>query len=186
LNVNVGGRFLFAGSLTSTKPVADADYSTAPTYSGTFTTVAEPSFYYQGNDTKLSARLNEGLDVQYGVTANDPAFEKLIRAVRIVRSTATNDPDIIAKFSEAARLLNDAQDGLKSVELNIGTKIEQSGRTEQTLKTTKAFLEGTISDFESADTFTAVAELTQDQTMLEASYNVLVRLSNLSLNNFLN
>jgi flagellin-like hook-associated protein FlgL len=46
-------------------------------------------------------------------------------------------------------------------------------------------MDGVVSDLESADTTTAVAELTQDQTMLEASYNVLVRLSNLTLTKYL-
>ena len=78
-----------------------------------------------------------------------------------------------------------AQTDLQAVELNVGTKLEQLGRTTKTLQSSKQFMGGIVSDLESADTFSAVAELTQDQTMLEASYNVLVRLSNLTLTKFL-
>jgi flagellar hook-associated protein 3 FlgL len=188
LNVKVAGRYLFSGSLTETEPVVPGDLSTAPTNTSTlpaFTTEAEPSFYYQGDNTKLKARLDEGLDIQYGVTADNPAFEKMIRAVRILRSTPLTDTNIKAKMQEAADLCTEAQTDLQSVELNVGTKLEQLGRTTKTLQSSKEFMGGIVSDLESADTFTAVAELTQDQTMLEASYNVLVRLSQLTLTKYL-
>jgi flagellar hook-associated protein 3 FlgL len=185
LNVRVAGRYLFSGSLTDTKPVVPGDMTTPPTYDSSFNTVAEPSFYYQGDDTKLKARLDEGLDVQYGVTADDPAFEKLTRAIRILRSTPLNDPDIKSKMQEASDLCTQAQDGMQSLELNVGTKVEQLGRTTTTLNNSKNFMDGVVSDLEMADTTTAVAQLTQDQTTLQASYQVIVRMSGLSLTNFL-
>jgi flagellar hook-associated protein 3 FlgL len=190
LNVKVAGRFLFSGSLTETKPVDIPELEEGvdePNYTSTspYTTEPEPSLYYQGDSTKLKARLNEGLEVQYGVTADDPAFEKLIRAVRILKTTDLNDPDIKGKMQEAANLLTESKTGMEAVELNVGTKLEQLGRTQTTLKDSKNFMDGVVSDLESADTTTAVAELTQDQTMLEASYNVLVRLSNLTLTKYL-
>ena len=188
LNVSVAGRFLFSGSASNTKPVVPGDITTAPANTSTlpaFTTAQEPSFYYKGDDTKVKARLNDGLDIQYGVTANDPAFEKMVRAVRILRSTPLTDPDIKAKMQEASDLCGQALTGLQSMELNIGTKEEQLGKTTTTLKNSKNFMDGIVSDLEMSDTTTAVAQLTQDQTQLEASYNVVVKLSDLSLTKFL-
>jgi len=193
LNVKVAGRYLFAGSLTETKPVdivSPNDFETdAPDFNDgitTFETAAEPSFYYQGDDTKIKARINEGLEIQYGATAADPAFEQLIRAVRIIRTVdPATDADAPEKFQEALDLCNAALESMEALELNIGTKLEQTDRTSKLLKDSKNFLNGVISDLESADTFTAVAELTQEQTMLEASYNTLVRLSSLTMTKFL-
>jgi len=188
LNVRVAGRYLFSGSLTETKPVDPGDISTAPANTATppaFSTAAEPSFYYKGDQTKLKARLNEGLEVQYGVTADNPAFEKMIRAVRILRSTPESDPDIKNKMQEAANLITESKEALEAVQLNVGTKLEQLGRTATALKESKAFLDGIVSELEGADTTTAVAELTQTQTMLDASYNVIVRLSSLTLTKYL-
>lgn len=186
LNVRVAGRFIFAGSKTDTKPVVPGDMTSAPTYDGSFNTVSEPSFYYKGDDTKLKARLNEGVEIQYGLTADNPAFEKLVRAIRIIRSTPSNDANIQAKYQEAADLLDQAQTGLEGLELNVGTKLEQLASTGKTLTTTKNFLNGNISDIETADPAQTSAELLNDQNMLEASYNILVRLSNLSLTKYLN
>lgn len=186
LNVRVAGRFIFAGSLTDTKPVDPGDMTTAPTYDASYNTSSEPSFYYKGDDTKLKARLDEGVEIQYGVTADNPAFEKLIRAVRIIRSTPSNDPNIQAKYQEAADLCDQAQTGLEGLELNVGTKLEQLVSTGKTLKTTKDFIDGNVTDIETADPAQTSAELLNDQNMLEASYNILVRLSNLSLTKYLN
>lgn len=186
LNVRIAGRFMFAGSMTDTKPVEPGDMTSAPAYDASFNTVSEPSFYYQGDDTKLKARLDEGVEIQYGITADNPAFEKLVRAVRIIRSTPSNDANIQAKYQEAADLLDQAQTGLEGLELNVGTKLEQLVSTGKTLNTTKNFLNGSVSDIETADPAQTSAELLNDQNMLEASYNILVRLSNLSLTKYLN
>ncbi len=185
LNVKINGRFLFAGSKTDTEPVSPGTLSTAPTFDGSNTTEAEPAFYYKGDDTQISARIDEGVVLEYGIKADDPSFEKLIRAVRIVRSTALNDANADAKFQHALDLINEASDRLQALELSTGVKVQQLSTTNQNLKDSRNFMNGIISDLESANTFEAVAELTQDQTMLEASYNTVVRLSNLSLNNFL-
>ena len=125
--------------------------------------------------------------MEYGVTAADPAFEKLIRSIRILRSTDISgaDTDYIAKIKGALDLINEAEDGLQGLEMNVGTRIQQLDTTNKNIKTSQNFITGIISDIESTDTFQAVAELTQDQTMLEASYSTMVRLSNLSLTKFL-
>lgn len=187
LNVKVNGRYLFAGSKTDTIPVVPSDTTVAPTYDGTFTTRPEPSYYYQGDDTTLKARIDEGVTLNYGVTAAQPAFEKIFRAMRIVRSLDISgaDPDYIAKATHALDLMRQGEDQLEDLELTVGTRLEQLQATNLQSKNTRDFFDGVITDLESADTFTAVAELTQDQTVLEASYNTLVRLSSLTLTNFL-
>lgn len=185
LNVRINGRFLFAGSKTDTKPVDPAAFGTAPTFDGSNTTEAEPAYYYKGDDTQIKARINEGVVLDYGVNADDPGFEKLIRAVRIIRETALSDANATAKFNHALDLLNQSEDRLQALELSVGVKVQQLGNTNDNLKSTKNHLREIISNIEQANTFDAVTELTQSQTMLEASYNTVVRLSGLTLNNFL-
>ena len=60
----------------------------------------------------------------------------------------------------------------------------QLDTTHTKLDHSRNFLSGIISDIESIDTFTAIAEITQDQTMLEASYATLMRLSQLHLTSY--
>ncbi len=190
LNTTMNGRYLFSGSKTNTVPVVAGDITTAPAYDAAFNTKAEPSFYYQGDDTIIKARIDEGVVLEYGVTAANSGFEKLIRSIRILRSTditgsPPNDANFMKKVEHSLNLLNQADDEMQAIQMNIGTRIQQLETTNKNITISQNFARGLISDIESVDMYRAVAELTQDQTMLEASYSTMVRLSNLTLTKFI-
>ena len=184
LNLRVNGRYLFAGSKTDTKPVQPGNLDTAPTFDASNNTTAEPSFYYQGDDTILKARIDEGVELKYGVKATDAGFEKLIRAVRILKSVDVGDANYTAKYQDALDLVTTAEERFQALELDIGTKVQQLDTTHTKLENTTNYLSGVISEIESVDTFRAIAEVTQDQTMLEASYGTLMRLARLNLSSY--
>ena len=189
LNVQINGRYLFAGSKTDTKPVVVSDLSVAAANSGApnYTTTAEPSFYYQGDDVVQKARIADGVVISYGVTAENPAFEKVIRAMRIIRSAdlSGGDPNYLAKIQDAMNIVTQADSSLRDLELNLGTKQQQLARTNEQHTNVKTFFDTIIGELESADTYDAVARLNADQVMLEASYKTVVRLSEMTLTNFL-
>ena len=186
LNVKMNGRFLFSGTKTDTQPVNAGDLGDAPTFDADgITTTAEPSFFYQGDDNQVKARIDEGVTLEYGVKANDEGFEKLIRAIRLVKSTDLSDANVLGKFQHALNLLNESADNIAAVELNTGVKFQQLASTTQSLKDTKSILDGVVDEIERADTFEAVSILNQVQTQLEASYATAVRVSSLSLTKFL-
>ena len=187
LNTTINGRYLFSGSKTNTRPVDTGTMSSAPQYDAAFNTKPESTFYYNGDDTIIKARIDEGVVMEYGVTAANSGFEKLIRSIRILRSTDISgaDTNYMAKVEHALNLINQSDAELQGLEMNIGTRIQQLDTTNKNIKISQNFARGIISDIESVDTFQAVAELTQDQTMLEASYSTMVRLSNLNLTKFL-
>ena len=184
LNVKMNGRFVFAGAKTDTKPVEAGDLSSAPRFISNVTT-AEPDFYYKGDDTQIKARIDEGVTLDYGVSANDEGFEKLIRAIRIVRSTDLTDTDVNAKFQHALDLLMQSEDQIQATQLKTGLKFQQLDKTTKNLKDTKATLDGIVTEIERADTFKVVSELTQVQTQLEASFSTVVRVNSLNLAKFL-
>lgn len=187
LNVKMNGRFLFSGTKTDTQPVNAGDLGDAPTFDADgITTTAEPSFFYQGDDNQVKARIDEGVTLEYGVKANEEGFEKLIRAIRLVKSTDLSDANVLGKFQHALNLLNESADKIAAVELNTGVKFQQLASTTQSLKDTKSILDGVVDEIERADTFEAVSILNQVQTQLEASYATAVRVSSLSLTKFLN
>ena len=186
LNVKMNGRFLFSGTKTDTQPVNAGDLADAPTFDADgVTTTAEPSFFYQGDDNQVKARIDEGVTLEYGVKANNEGFEKLIRAIRLVKSTDLTDARVLDKFQHALNLLNESADKIGAVELNTGVKFQQLASTTRSLKDTKSILDGVVDQIERADTFEAVSILNQVQTQLEASYATAVRVSSLSLTRFL-
>ena len=186
LNVKMNGRFLFSGTKTDTQPVNAGDLADAPTFDADgVTTTAEPSFFYQGDDNQVKARIDEGVTLEYGVKANNEGVEKLIRAIRLVKSTDLSDANVLGKFQHALNLLNESADKIGAVELNTGVKFQQLASTTRSLKDTKSILDGVVDEIERADTFEAVSILNQVQTQLEASYATAVRVSSLSLTRFL-
>ncbi len=186
LNVKMNGRFLFSGTKTDTQPVNAGDLADAPTFDADgVTTTAEPSFFYQGDDNQVKARMDEGVTLEYGVKANNEGFEKLIRAIRLVKSTDLTDARVLDKFQHALNLLNESADKIGAVELNTGVKFQLLASTTLSLKDTMSILDGVVDEIERADTFEAVSILNQVQTQLEASYATAVRVSSLSLTRFL-
>ena len=82
LNVQVDGRYLFAGSATNTAPV-DLTALAAPP--GTYPSTADTT-YYQGDNVTLSTKAGPNLDISYGVNADEGGYEELIRSLNLVKT----------------------------------------------------------------------------------------------------
>ena len=137
-----------------------------------------------GGATKLSARLDESFDLSYGVTADNAGYEQLIRALRLA-ADATLAPQDQNRLDEALRVVNDAIQAIPNITGQIGSAravIESIGNKHTDFK---QFADKAVGDLANVDVARAVTLLTQDQTTLEASYQVVARLSQLSLSNFL-
>ena len=78
LNTQYNGRYLFGGSETKTAPV---DVSSTSYPAATSPSSADSS-YYQGNSQLASVRVSDSQTVSYGVSADNTAFEKLMRAIK--------------------------------------------------------------------------------------------------------
>lgn len=79
VNTELGGRFLFSGSATNTKPI---DFDNTANFQD-----VKAGKYYQGNDEILSARIKETTTLDYGVTAdptNETGTHKLFTALQRV------------------------------------------------------------------------------------------------------
>jgi flagellar hook-associated protein 3 FlgL len=183
LNVSFDGRFLFSGSMTNTAPVDlnDPMFVVPP---ATYPSTADLN-YYQGDQDILSVRADVDLTVNYGVTAADPAIEKLIRTLHLV-STA-----IVAPNPDTARL-SDALDLAEQAANEIPLIVSQIGAARKTLETANAvhsetmlYTEQTIGDLQNTDLAEAITLLSADQSSLEASFATLAQMRSISLLNFL-
>lgn len=181
LNQRQDGRYLFAGARTDTPPV-DVDAIPA----GLGPDEAGDGYYYRGDSDRLTVRVDDTLTVAYGVTADEPAFESLIRALAIAANTDVSDKDSVGPRIEAALgLIDDAIRDLPDVRSRIG-------QTRNTLELAtgrhadfKQYAEVAIGDIEQVDIAEAITRLTAYENVLNASYAATVRLQRLSLTNFL-
>lgn len=179
LNTQYEGRYLFSGAKTDTKPV---DVSSSSYAAQTSPSTATTS-YYSGDDEIASVRVSSEQTVEYGVTADNPAFEKALRAFNLMANlSSSSDSDTL---DEALSLADDALSGVSTIQtkLSIDASTLESAVTMQTSFQDQATsLESTLTD---VDVASAAAELSTRQAQLEAAYSAISKIQSLNLVDYL-
>lgn len=187
--------------------MADDTVTLAPP--NTAVEVAKPislstSSYYQGNGTALSQDIDVNTPLNYGVTAMDPAFEKAIRAMALVAEGQTGTAgglDMnLGRVTDANYLMASAIDGTAQGTPPFGTESSSNlNQLQQTLDTQQSqlntittqqtnyqtFLQNSVNSMLNSDPTQTIVELIQQQTALQASYQALSTVQQLSLLNYL-
>ncbi len=176
LNTRDGNSFLFAGSRTDLAPV-DLDAFTGPP-----DPVISDDTYYQGDNYKRSVQVDKDFNLEYGVTANDPAFEKYIRGLRLI----AENPFDTENLRGALGLLTESIDAANNLVSTIGADSAILEKTLDSHSDIKLNLDASIALIEDTDVVEATTRLSQEETILQASYLTISRLSRLSLVQYLN
>lgn len=175
MNSRYAGRYLFSGSAVDSAPV-DLDGVATPTVPSS----ADVS-YYQGDDQAAAVRVAGDRTVSYGVTADDAAFEKAIRALSLV-AAGNSDADTLA---EAADLVDAAIGGLTTVQsgLSLDAATLEDSVSEQ--EGYQSFATTLVGDLTNVDVAQAAADMSTYQTQLEAAYAAIGKIQTLSLSQYL-
>lgn len=183
LNDQLNGRYLFGGTATDIAPVDfnAAGFATPPSV---YPTSADTG-YFQGNSTKLAVQVDDHLSITYGVTADEPAIEQLVRALRLTATASVGPPQDRNRLEEALRVVKQAVTALPDITSKIGTA--QKALLDMTSKHNdfQQFADSVTGGIANTDVTKAITLLSEDQTTLQASYQVLARLSALNLADFL-
>ena len=178
-NLEDDGRFLFAGNYTNTRPVDQTGLPggyTLPTADG------DAIGYYQGDATTLSVQADENFEVDYGVTANEPGFERAMRAMHMVIIGPPNDR---ATLEDALSVINQAIDSVSDIRTRIGASRAALENVNTRLADFQLFSEKTIGELENTDITEVITVMNADQVAVEASFSIIARLSDLNLVRFL-
>jgi flagellar hook-associated protein 3 FlgL len=182
LNTQHEDRFLFAGSQTNNRAVdlSDVAYTPQAGLPGVFTADFD---YYQGDSLQLSVRSAETFETTYGITADEPAFEELLRSLSYMSYAGANLDNSV--LTEAYSMMKSAVDGLSDVRGRIGasSKVLESAKSGHEDYLTYAT--NLVSALEDIDVAEATTRLAQDEVQLKASYLSLSRISELSLLQYL-
>ena len=186
LNFQQDDRFLFSGSMIETTPVDVSAFDPDNVaYDPSDPTLANFG-YYAGDSAILSVRIGEAVTASYGVTADDPGFEKLLRALELARTAAASPAGIDrARLQTALGLVNEAIQEIPNIQSQIGASRKAMEQTKQIHMDFRLYAEGIIGDIENVDVPEALTRITADQLQLEASYMVTSRLASVSLLNYL-
>jgi flagellar hook-associated protein 3 FlgL len=182
LNTQHEDRYLFAGSQTDNPAVDLSDVAYAPQTGlpGLFTADFN---YYQGDTLQLSVRSAETFETAYGITADEPAFEELLRAFSYMDYAGANQDGAV--LEQAFTMMKSAVDGLSDIRGRIGasSKVLESAKAGHEDYLT--YTTNLVSTLEDVDVAAATTRLAQDEVQLQASYLALSRITEMSLLNYL-
>lgn len=180
LNVKIGDRYLFSGTRIDAEPVDLASFTTPAT---TYPSAADSS-YYQGDSTQLTTQAAENYTVNVGATADEPGFEKLMRALKLTATVTTNPLDR-ARLNEALDLANQAIQEIPNITSRIASAQTALDNVTTGNEDLKVYLKQSVTDITAIDVTEVMTRLTQDQTLLQASYMTISTLSQLNLASYL-
>lgn len=176
LNSSEGGTPLFAGSQTDQPPFVPNTLADA----ATITAAAA----FKDDGVQSTARLADGVDVTYGISASAlgknmyEAFRTLAQAGNITdKPTAAQMAALQQAFSQFDTGLGD----LRAVNAENGRKQNQVETLATRGDERSLLLNGVIATNEDADLGQVAIDISQQQTVLEASYSVFSQLAGLSL-----
>lgn len=174
LNARLGDRYLFAGSRTDTPPVALPASVAGPAD-------LDPTTIYRGDDIRPTARASDNVEVTYGLLATD-AFEIMNVFAAAKEAHVAGDTDGIKAASDA---LTEALSDLADLRGELGARTARIEAITETHQANVAYLGETISRIEDTDLPSAIAQMSTDQTTIEAAYLTISRLNSLSLADYL-
>lgn len=179
LNEEEAGRFLFAGSMTNTRPV---DLTALPVAYTIPTVDGDSAAYYQGDTNQHVIRVAENFDITYGVHAGEQGFERVIRALDVIIKGVPTDR---ATLEHSLGIINQTLDDIPDIRTRVGASHNAITDTNVKHQEFLLFAEETISEIENVDLAKAVTLMNAAQVSLDASFLTLARLGELSLMNFL-
>jgi flagellar hook-associated protein 3 FlgL len=184
MNTQDGSRYVFSGNQTATPTFNPAGL---PNPGNLATNVAAD--YYGGDNGIAQATVDNNVNVQYGVTGNNPAFEQIVRVLNFFATDAAplsqTNPADVANVQQGQQMLAQAA---QSVQQLVATNGEQQADLSQ-LKTAHqnaiTLASTSLNGIQQVDSATAITQLNTLQTQLQASYQTINILQSLSLSNFL-
>ncbi|TCU59320.1 flagellar hook-associated protein 3 FlgL [Bradyrhizobium sp. R2.2-H] len=177
MNTQYDGQYVFAGGKTDTAPVDLTSFS-----SGTGSTTTSDTSYYNGGNEIASVRVATDQTVSYGITADNSAFEEVMRVLKFVaNSTTLSSSDITSALDLASTALDDTA-ALQAKLSGAASSIETASARQADYK---SYAETLSNDLTSVDVAAITAQLSTYETQLTASYSALGKILSMNLASYL-
>ncbi|MBR0754765.1 flagellin [Bradyrhizobium jicamae] len=177
LNTQYNGEYVFSGARTTTAPVDLTSFST-----GTGSTSTADTSYYQGDSEIASVRVADDQTVSYGVTADNSAFEQVMRVLKFVgNSTSLSSSDI----TNALDLASSALDATAAVQAKLSNSASQIESASSRQSDYQSFAQTLSGDLTNVDVAAVTAQLSTYQAQLTASYSAIAKIQSMNLASYL-
>lgn len=152
-----------------------------PFYDTQFGSVGQAPAAY--DIAKLQA--DDGLTVNYGVSSNDPAIQRLISGLRRLTAAVSRPGDYSELTQDSRDLLTDAQNQLRGVQARVVNAAATLDNTQSRHQEAIAKAQGELSGIQGIDQNDVAVRLQSALSTQQANYTVTGRIQSLSLINFL-
>jgi flagellar hook-associated protein 3 FlgL len=199
LNQDINGRYIFSGSRYTTQPVQDlstlpistlnttiyTDHLTLPSYDTDY--VAGAGSTSVAAYTTDQAMVDTGFLANYGITSNDPSFQKLVSGLRYLQAagTSTDAATYKANITQASTLLASALSEIQSLHTSVANNINMMKTEKTALSTSISNMANQVGDIQQIDVTQVAIEITSLQAILQASYSATGSILKLSIVNYL-
>lgn len=184
LNTQNGTSYVFSGNQTST-PTFNA--TNLPNPGDLVTNVATD--YYGGDSGIASATVDNNVNLQYGVTGDNSAFENIVRVLNYYANNSTPlsqaNPTDVANAQTAQQMLGNAAEAVNQIVATNGEQQSDLTQLSTAHQNAISLASSSLNSIEQVDSATAITKLNTLQTQLQASYQTLNILHGLSLANYL-
>jgi flagellar hook-associated protein 3 FlgL len=184
MNTQDGSRYVFSGNQTSTPTFNPA---ALPSPGDLTTNVAAD--YYGGDAGIAQATVDHNVNLQYGVTGDNPAFEQIVRVLNFFANNAAplsqSNPTDVANVQQAQQMLGGAAKAVQQLVAIAGEQQANLAQLKTAHKNAITLANTSLNNIEQVDSATAITQLNTLQTQLQASYQTINLLQSLSLANYL-
>jgi len=177
LNTQYDGQYVFGGARSSAEPVDLSAFS-----SGAGSTTTADTSYYRGDGEISSVRVSDDEAVSYGVTADNPAFEQIMRVLKFVANSSSLSSSDITRALDLADNTLSATTTVQTRLSGAASEIESASARQSDYM---SFAQTLASDLTGVDVAAVTAQLATYQAQLSASYSAIAKIQGLNLASYL-
>lgn len=173
-NTKVGDSYIFGGTITDVPP-----FDLSKVADGLNPTSGETLDYYNGNSSKVLIALDTNENLECDLLGKHPAFEKLIRALKIA-----TDPSIVSgdtRTKTAQNLTDEALNELAGLISQVGSKDAGLDTLIEAQNDRILYLSEAYNTIVGADEAEAANQFMTEQRILSTTYAMMGRLNEMSL-----
>jgi len=176
LNISFAGTYIFGGTNTSTLPIGDT--TSPPVTQGT-----PDDSYYRGSKEDVVLQTDEKTSFAFPVRADDDAFQKIYAAAHQAIFAYAGGSD--TEMKKAQDLMQAGQRDLITATARVNNMIVNTQATNDKLTTLSAYWKGLANDVSQTDLVEASTRVSSYEAILQATFQVYSRLSQLRLSDYL-
>jgi flagellar hook-associated protein 3 FlgL len=176
LNASFNGAYIFSGTDTLSQPVPSTDAS------NTAVGVQDDN-YYVGSKEDATLRIDDRTEVTFPARADNIAFQKIYAAAKQAITAVTNND--ASQLQAAQQLIQSGQQDLIKLRSQVGSTVANIESADARLKDLGTYWQQLSDGISKTDVVAASTQVAGYQSILQASYQVYARLSQLRLSDFL-